>query len=91
MSNLTNFNPEDYSKIVDRWVRAENDGVEFPVEFDLAWKIAGYSNKANAKRKLNRLKDGRDFSSQWIRSRTKGRPLESTMLTHHFRCISVTR
>ena len=94
MSNLTNFNPEDYSKIVDRWVRAENDGVEFPVEFDLAWKIAGYSNKANAKRKLNRLKDGRDFSSEMRKNGQRGRSEEYVTMTcdalKHFLLLAET-
>jgi len=37
---------------VKEWLQAELDGVTFPVEFDIAWGMAGYSKKANAKRKL---------------------------------------
>jgi phage anti-repressor protein len=52
MTNLTNFNPEDYEKLIARWVKAEKEGELYPVEFDLAWKIAGYSRRDSAKRTL---------------------------------------
>jgi phage anti-repressor protein len=64
MSNLTNFNPEDYEKLIARWLKAEKDGELYPVEFDLAWKIAGYSRKSHAKRVLTEkgyFCDGEDF------------------------------
>jgi hypothetical protein len=64
LTTLTNFNPDDYSKLVDRWLKAEKEGELYPVEFDLAWKIAGYSRKDVAKRKLtgsNMLVKGRDY------------------------------
>lgn len=85
MNNLTNFNPTDYSKIVDRWLSAEKDGVEFPVEFDIAWKLAGYTRKDNAKRRLTNkssyLKENRDYlltSGEWL---TSGRSSDSMLLT----------
>ncbi|MFN5251296.1 MAG: hypothetical protein ACK5DE_09615 [Bacteroidota bacterium] len=52
MTNLTNFNPEDYEKLIARWLKAEKEGEIYPVEFDLAWKIAGYSRRDSAKRTL---------------------------------------
>ena len=66
MSNLARFNPEDYSQLVERWLQAEQKGEQFPVDFDLAWKIAGYSKKSNARRRLESkssyLKLGRDYT-----------------------------
>ena len=94
MSSLTNFNPTDYSKIVDRWLSAEKEGVEFPVEFDLAWKIAGYSRKDVAKRKLTKLKDGRDFSTDERKNGLRGRSEECIMMTcdalKHFLLLAET-
>ena len=85
MTNLTNFNPSDYSKIVDRWLSAEKEGVEFPVEFDIAWKLAGYTRKDNAKRRLTNkssyLKENRDYlltSGEWLVS---GRSSDSMLLS----------
>lgn len=43
---------QDTQILVDSWLEAELNGEQFPVPFDLAWQIAGYSTKANAKRKL---------------------------------------
>lgn len=48
---------------IDSWIQAERDGVEFPVPFEIAWAIAGYSRKDNAKRGLSKLEKGVDFSS----------------------------
>lgn len=36
--------------LLDSWIEAERKGVEFPVPFDAAWRMAGYSTKASAKR-----------------------------------------
>jgi hypothetical protein len=94
MSNLTNFNPEDYSKIVDRWLKAEKEGKLYPVEFDLAWKIAGYSRKDVAKRKLAKLKNGRDFSTDERKNGLRGRSEEYVTMTcdalKHFLLLAET-
>lgn len=42
----------DIKSLLDGWIEAERNGVQFPVPFDLAWRIAGYSKKANGKREL---------------------------------------
>ncbi len=82
MSSLTNFNPTDYSKIVDRWLKAEHEGVRFPAEFELAWKIAGYSTKSNAKQSgLRALKKGHDFSCSTMKNGLRGRSSELIMLS----------
>lgn len=41
---------QDIAGLLDGWIEAERSGVEFPVPFDAAWRIAGYSTKASAKR-----------------------------------------
>ena len=50
--SLANFKPEDYAALVERWLKAEKEGNQFPVEFDIAWQIAGYSRKDHGKRLL---------------------------------------
>jgi hypothetical protein len=54
-------NQESFSGIVERWLKAEENGEQFPVEFDIAWQIAGYRRKDIAKRKLTKLSQGNDF------------------------------
>jgi phage anti-repressor protein len=41
---------QDIASLLDSWIEAERNGVQFPVPFDIAWGIAGYSTKASAKR-----------------------------------------
>lgn len=48
-------------ELVDRWLEAEANGEKFPVPFDIAWSIAGYSRKDSAKRKLAKFSKGADF------------------------------
>lgn len=60
-----NIVQQEISGLVDQWLQAERDGVAFPVPFDAAWAIAGYSRKDSAKRKLENpnsgLVQGEDF------------------------------
>jgi phage anti-repressor protein len=37
---------------VKKWLQAELDGEQFPVDFDVAWVMAGYAMKHHAKRRL---------------------------------------
>ena len=57
---------QDVQTLVDGWLRAEENGETFPVDFDVAWAIAGYSTKGNAKRKLtgssSKLTENQDFA-----------------------------
>jgi hypothetical protein len=50
--------PEGVEAIVSRWAASKED---FPVDFDLAWVLVGYSKKSNAKTKLEPLLNGEDF------------------------------
>lgn len=43
---------QDTAQLLDEWIEAERKGVAFPVPFEAAWRLAGYSRKDNAKRKL---------------------------------------
>lgn len=65
MSDLS-LNENGFTQIIDRWLKAEQDGERFPVDFDIAWQIAGYSRKDHAKRKLtgktSYLIEGEDFA-----------------------------
>ena len=31
---------QDVQSLIDGWLKAEQEGVQFPVNFDLAWAIA---------------------------------------------------
>jgi phage anti-repressor protein len=42
----------DEQKQVKDWLQDELDGVAFPVDFDIAWVMAGYARKDHAKRRL---------------------------------------
>lgn len=56
MSNL--YDHSSIQALIDKWLEQEQQGVTFPVDFDIAWKIAGYSRKDSAKRKLSKRKQG---------------------------------
>ncbi len=72
----------DLTNLLDGWIEAERNGIEFPVPFDLAWKMAGYSTKANAKQSgLKALKKGKQFSSQTMKTSSGGRPSELIMIS----------
>lgn len=42
----------DIQSLIDIWLEQERNGVQFPVDFDIAWQIAGYSEKGKGKRRL---------------------------------------
>ena len=58
----------DVSALLDHWLKMEQNGEQFPVPFDDAWRMAGYSTKANAKRALQDLTENEDFSSLMMKS-----------------------
>lgn len=55
----------DYQGLVEDWLKAESEGERFPVPFDIAWQIAGYSTKGKGKRRLtskrSHLIEGQDY------------------------------
>ena len=55
----------DYKEQFDFWLQQEEDGVQFPVDFEIGWLMAGYSRKDNAKARLTSdnsgLIQGRDY------------------------------
>lgn len=62
---MTSIVKHDIQSLIDQWLEDEQNGVQFPVDFDVAWPIAGYSTKGNAKRKLTAksscLTEGEDY------------------------------
>lgn len=52
LNNSKLINESAFANIVDQWLENESKNIPFPVEFDIAWQLAGYSTKGNAKRKL---------------------------------------
>lgn len=75
----------DIASLLDSWIDAERNGIEFPVPFDLAWGIAGYSMKHHGKRKLtapnSQLTKGVDYITNSGESSPDGRSSDSIQLT----------
>jgi phage anti-repressor protein len=76
---------QDIATLLDGWIEAERNGIEFPVPFDLAWGIAGYSRKDHAKRRLlnqkSRLIENRDYLPTSGESSPEGRSSDSIQLS----------
>ena len=78
-------NQESFSLIVERWLKAEENGETFPVDFDTAWQLAGYSRKDSGKRKLLKLGQGTDLHrSVEVRPRTQGGTVDVEII--HLTC-----
>lgn len=75
----------DIAGLLEGWIEAERNGAEFPVPFDLAWGIAGYSMKHHGKRKLvspkSQLIEGTDYFTRSGESSQSGRSSDSINLT----------
>ena len=67
-TNIVTTNQSDVSALLNCWLEAERNGERFPVPFDDAWKMAGYSTKASAKRALTDLVENEDFSTMMLKS-----------------------
>lgn len=75
---------------VQKWLEDEKNGEQFPVDFNIAWVMAGYALKHHAKRRIETdLSLGTDFifptqaevftkSGEWAKG---GRPSELIQLT----------
>jgi phage anti-repressor protein len=76
---------QDIAALLDGWIEAEKNGNEFPVPFDLAWNIAGYSMKHHGKRKLispkSQLAEGIDYLTKSGESSPEGRSSDEIRLT----------
>lgn len=82
------------SSLIDQWMEAEQNGEQFPVDFDIAWRLAGYSTKQKAQNKLKYLKEGEDFLTDRLKTPTGGRPSKLIEMTcdafKHFCLLSET-
>jgi phage anti-repressor protein len=72
----------DLQSLVEKWIEDEKNGVQYPVDFEIAWQIAGYSTKANAKAKgLLKMEKDIDFSYKGMKSSDGGRFIEVIGMT----------
>lgn len=78
---VSNNEPQSIEFLVDGWLEQERNGVQFPVDFEIAWQIAGYATKASAKRKLSRFIKGLDFSTEVLKKGQRGRSSDLIRLT----------
>jgi hypothetical protein len=69
----------DIASLLDSWIEAERSGVQFPVPFEAAYSMAGYTRKDNAKRSLPKSAQGILYLISSIG--TKGRPKEQISLS----------
>lgn len=70
----------DIKALLDAWIQAEDNGVEFPVPFNTAWRIAEFSSKGNTRKKLP--KHGRvKLYIEKDKKSTGGRPEKEISLT----------
>lgn len=81
MSNLAVTSVSDARSYVDEWLKQEQNGERFPVDFDIAWRLAGYSTKQKAQNKLKYLAEGEDFLTDRLKSSTGGRRSKLIELT----------
>lgn len=73
---------ENIQSLINKWLEQEQNGVRFPVDFDTAWQIAGYSRKDSAKRKLSKMLEGIDFHRfVEVRKRPQGGTVEVELFT----------
>jgi hypothetical protein len=82
---MSNIVQQSVSTLLDAWIKAEQNGVKFPVPFDVAWPIAGYGRKSTAKRDgLKGLKEGLEYivvKGNSSDRKEMGRPSEAILLT----------
>lgn len=71
----------DVRDLIDRWMEAEKNGESFPVDFDMAWEIAGYSRKSVAKRRLIELEKDTDYCTEKCKTLRGGRSSDSFYMT----------
>lgn len=72
----------DLEQLVNYWLEQEGKGVIFPVPFDMAWKIAGYSRKDSAKRAIKSfLIEHEDYSTKRGKTGKVGRSADLIDLT----------
>jgi len=81
MTNIVTSNGIDVQSLIDKWLKDEQNGIEFPVDFDIAWQIAGYSRKDNAKRLLPKASLHKFYLVFEEKSGNKGRPKEVIKLS----------
>lgn len=69
------INSNSIESLVQTWLKAEEQGERFPVPFEDAWAIAGYSRKDVAKRKLEAFFDeDLDYSTELRIGNRGGKP-----------------
>lgn len=69
----------DEQRLIDSWLEQEEKGILFPVDFESAWRIAGYSRKDSAKRYLPKRQEEKLFHVDVVKS--TGRPLQRITLS----------
>ena len=79
MSSIVASNGIDIQVLIENWLKAEQEGEQFPVDFDIAWQIAGYSRKDSAKRYLPKTSLHKLYHVEVVKS--KGRPKQVIKLS----------
>jgi hypothetical protein len=79
-----NIVQQSTSNLLDAWIKAEQEGQEFPVPFGVAWEMAGYSTKASAKRAL------KDVDASCVSTQMLNKPSSNASGVTQFESISLS-
>lgn len=77
---MTDIVPSNVQVLLDEWIKAEQEGDEFPVPLDVAYPMAGYEHKRSAKAKLPKTSLG-ELYTVLLQKSTGGRPAEDVRLS----------
>lgn len=72
---------QDINQLIEGWLKQEQEGDQFPVPFEAAWQIAGYSRKSVAKRRLIEMEKGSDFCAEKCKTPQGGRSSDLFFMT----------
>lgn len=81
--SIVTSNSLDIQQLVDKWLKDEQNGVQFPVDLSVAWPMTGYKKKQDAINIVqNNLIEGIDFLRTSVKNPSgKGRSVIQVMLT----------
>lgn len=75
---------QSISSLLDAWIASEQKGERFPVPFDIAWGLAGYSTKASAKRAL------KDVEASHVSTQMLNKPSSNASGVTQFESITLS-
>ncbi|PNW54817.1 UNVERIFIED_CONTAM: hypothetical protein BEN50_09065 [Euhalothece sp. KZN 001] len=79
---MSNLKPQNIQDQISLWLKQEQNGEVFPVDFELAWEMAGYKHRKNAQNSIEfNLIKGEEFLPKEVKIPSGGRPKRSFRLS----------